>query len=206
MDILARFVARVEFRIVRLAGRLLGLEVVVRYLRNPNPLCTIHILRAFGATVGEKSTFKGRIWIDNAYQDENSAGDFTHLVVGKNCYIGDGVFFDLANRIVINDNSVISGNSSFLTHSDCNRSPILNALMARKCAPIEVGQGAWIGHGATILAGVFVEKNSVVAAGAVLTRDTQALSVYAGIPGRYVRTLHGAARDDHDFVRSAGID
>jgi hypothetical protein len=62
------------------------------------------------------------------YEDENSAGDFRFIKVAKNCYIGDCVYFDLANKIVLEDNIIISDQVSFITHSDCNRSKYLSQI------------------------------------------------------------------------------
>lgn len=54
-------------------------------------------------------------------------------------------------------------------------------------APIRIGRGAWIAAGATILQGVTVGDDAVVAAGAVVTRDVPARTMTAGIPARVVR-------------------
>ncbi|GAB3735949.1 sugar O-acetyltransferase [Hymenobacter agri] len=56
-------------------------------------------------------------------------------------------------------------------------------------APVIIRRNAWIGAGATILPGVTVGENAVVAAGAVVNRDVPANTVVAGIPARMVKTL-----------------
>jgi acetyltransferase-like isoleucine patch superfamily enzyme len=184
-------VAAVHYCMVVLAGRLFGLPVVVRYLRNPNPRVTARILQAFGAEIGENTTFKRSIYIDNSYEDENSAGDFRFLRVGRNCYIGDEVYFDLAHTVYIGDNSVVSGRVSLLTHADCNRSRFVSSCFPRSCAPLTVGAGAWIGFGATLLPGCQVGDEAVVAAGALLRAHAPTRTLYAGVPAKLVRTLAG---------------
>jgi acetyltransferase-like isoleucine patch superfamily enzyme len=55
--------------------------------------------------------------------------------------------------------------------------------------PIVIERNVWIATAATILGGVTVGENSVVAAGAVVTRDVPANSLVAGVPARVVRSL-----------------
>ena len=55
--------------------------------------------------------------------------------------------------------------------------------------PITVGKNVWIGSHATILSGVTIGDNSVVAAGAVVTKSVPANTVVAGVPARIVKTI-----------------
>jgi len=178
-----------EYWAVVALGKVLGLNAVVRYLRNPDPAVTVPLLRAFGATIGAGTTFKRSLFIDNAYEDLDSAGDFSHIVIGENCFVGDCVYFDLANRIVFEDNVVISGHVGFVTHADCNRSEYLATLFPRKSLPIKIEKGAWIGLGAKVLPGVTVGRNSVVAAGSLLRSDAGPNSLYAGLPAVKIKAL-----------------
>ena len=54
---------------------------------------------------------------------------------------------------------------------------------------VTIKRNAWIGAGATILPGVTVGENSVVAAGAVVTSDVPPNTVVAGVPARVVKEL-----------------
>lgn len=162
---------------------------MVRYLRNPNPLVTPRILRAFGATVGEKTTIKRSIYIDNTYEDQNSAGDFRYITIGSNCYIGDCVYFDLANQIILGNNVIISGKVSIITHADCNRSTYLAEEFPRICQPVVIEDGAWIGFAATILSGVTIGKQSVVAASSLVRDNIESRKLFAGIPARELNSL-----------------
>ena len=55
--------------------------------------------------------------------------------------------------------------------------------------PILIKEGSWIGAGAIILPGVTVGKNSVVAAGSVVTKNVADFCVVAGAPARVLRDL-----------------
>ena len=184
-----RSVDRLEFQILLWMARRRGIDWVVRYLRNPNPRFTVRLLQAFGATIGPRTKIKRAVMIDNAFEDKDSAGDFSHLKIGENCYIGDGVYFDLAARVELESDVVVAGRVSFVTHADCNRSADLAKYFPRVCEPVKIEHGAWIGFGATVLAGVTVGARSVVAAHCLLKDDAEPRSIYAGVPGRLKRRI-----------------
>ena len=54
--------------------------------------------------------------------------------------------------------------------------------------PITLKARCWIGANATLLPGVTVGSQAVVAAGALITKDVQAGSVVGGVPARVIRT------------------
>jgi acetyltransferase-like isoleucine patch superfamily enzyme len=186
---LTRALAFCEYLAVRAVAGLFGVGVAIRYLRNPNPRVTVRLLRAFGAVVGDDTTVKGSVFIDNVQGDANATGDFTHLQIGNRCYIGDCVFLDLANDIVIEDDAVVAGRVSLLTHAECSRSTFLAARFPRRCSPVTVGSGAWVGFGATVLAGVIIGPNSVIGAESLVRRDVEANCVYAGSPATKLRCI-----------------
>jgi len=55
--------------------------------------------------------------------------------------------------------------------------------------PVTICDDVWVGCGVRILGGVTVGGRSVIAAGAVVTRDTEPNSVYAGVPARRVKAI-----------------
>ena len=56
-------------------------------------------------------------------------------------------------------------------------------------APIRVGRGVWIAAGATVLQGVTVGDDAVVAAGAVVTKDVPPRMLVAGVPAKVIRSV-----------------
>lgn len=50
-------------------------------------------------------------------------------------------------------------------------------------------KNAWIGSNATVLQGVTVGENSVVAAGAVVTKDVPANSIVGGVPAKLIKKI-----------------
>lgn len=184
--------ARINTARVLAVSRVLGPSYAVWYLRAPRPHTVAAVLRGLGATVGAGTTFKGALVLENTFEDEHSAGDLRHLRIGRNCYIGEGVHLDLAHEITMGDNVVVSGRASVLTHADCNRSSFLAACFPRICAPVNLGDGAWIGFGATLFPGITIGREAVVAAGSLLREDAESRWVYGGVPARRLRHVTGA--------------
>ena len=61
-------------------------------------------------------------------------------------------------------------------------------------APIRIGNHVWLGANVTVLAGVSIGDNAVVAAGAMITEDGPPGALAAGVPARVIRPdAHGQA-------------
>lgn len=56
-------------------------------------------------------------------------------------------------------------------------------------SPIVIGRNVWIGANATVMHGVTIGADSVIAAGAVVTKDVPARTVVAGVPATMIRAL-----------------
>ena len=55
--------------------------------------------------------------------------------------------------------------------------------------PVIIGDDIWIGANAVILPGVTIGNHSVVAAGAVVTKDVPPHTLVAGVPAKIIKTL-----------------
>lgn len=55
--------------------------------------------------------------------------------------------------------------------------------------PVTIADDVWIGANAVVLPGVSIGSHSVVAAGAVVTKDVPAHSLVAGVPAKIIRRL-----------------
>jgi acetyltransferase-like isoleucine patch superfamily enzyme len=109
-----------------------------------------------------------------------------HTKIGKNVFINfNCVFLDLGG-ITIEDNVLIAPNVSLLSEGHP-----LSPQERQSLVPghIHIKQNAWIGAGATILAGVTVGENAVVAAGAVVSKDVPANTIVGGIPAKHIKNI-----------------
>lgn len=111
---------------------------------------------------------------------------------GKNIRLGERVFINSGCRfqdqggVTIGDDCLIGHNTVFASLNH-DLDPARRADMIP--APIVVGRNVWIGSNSTILSGVTIGENAVVAAASVVTKDVPANSVVAGSPARAVRTI-----------------
>lgn len=107
--------------------------------------------------------------------------------------IGDCVLMSPGSRISASDEIVIGdgtmfANGAYVTDSDWHT---LYDRTERDPAPtpVRIGRNVWLGDHATVLKGVTIGDNSVVAARAVVTRDVPANVVVAGNPAQVVKEL-----------------
>jgi len=109
-----------------------------------------------------------------------------HTKIGKNVFINfDCVFLDLGG-ITIEDNVLIAPKVSLLSEGHPVSPTARQTLVP---GPIHIKKNAWIGAGATILPGVTIGENAVVAAGAVVSKDVLANTIVGGIPAKVIKEI-----------------
>ncbi|WP_367038748.1 sugar O-acetyltransferase [Streptomyces sp. Je 1-332] len=113
---------------------------------------------------------------------------------GSNITIGAGTFvnyhltaLDVA-RITIGEDCQIGPNVQLLTPTHPVE-PQLRRDKLEAALPIAIGDNVWLGGGVIVCPGVTIGNNSVIGAGAVVTKDVPADVVAVGNPARPVRSL-----------------
>lgn len=109
---------------------------------------------------------------------------------GDNFGLNYGVEIYAAKSITMGDNTMI-GDMVTIYDTDFHR---IDEGSDPRVAPVTIGDNVWLGRGALILPGVTIGDHSIVAAGAVVTKDVAARTVVAGNPARVVREI--IASDD----------
>src|ERR1700728_2669318 len=104
-----------------------------------------------------------------------------HVFVNQNC-----TFYDLGG-LDIADDVMIGPNVSIITTGHPLEPSQRRAATIGK--PIVIEKSVWIAAGATIIGGVTVGENSVVAAGSVVTQDVPPNTLVAGNPARVIRSI-----------------
>jgi acetyltransferase-like isoleucine patch superfamily enzyme len=106
--------------------------------------------------------------------------------IGKNVFINfDCVFLDLGG-IIIEDNVLIAPKVSLLSEGHPISPNERGSLVPGK---IHIKKNAWIGAGATILPGVTIGENAVVAAGAVVSKDVPGNTIVGGVPAKIIKSI-----------------
>lgn len=109
-----------------------------------------------------------------------------HTKIGKNVFINfDCVFLDLGG-ITIEDNVQIAPKVSLLSEGHPTSAANREALIPK---PIHIRKNAWIGANATILQGVTIGENAVVAAGSVVSKDVPDNAIVGGIPAKFIKDI-----------------
>ena len=112
----------------------------------------------------------------------------TKLSVGKGSFINYMNFFDLSDNVTIEENVHVAMCCRFVTSTHKIGDNIRRGGNG-VTAPILVENGCWIGANVTILPGVTIHEGTIIAAGAVVTRDCEANSLYGGVPAKKIKQL-----------------
>jgi maltose O-acetyltransferase len=136
------------------------------------------ILTTLLGSFGEDAEIRPPLYCDYGYQ----------IRVGARTFINVGlVALDVA-AIVIGDDVQIGPNVQLLTPThplDAER----RRAKWEAAKPITIEDNVWLGGGVIVLAGVTIGENTVVGAGAVVTKDLPPNVIAVGNPARVTRTL-----------------
>lgn len=118
---------------------------------------------------------------------------------GMNIYVGDNfltnynvTILDVARVYVGND--VMIGPNTLITTVGHPLSPKGRKQRHGICQPVTIGNNVWIGGNCTVLPGVKIGNNSIIAAGEVVTNDVPDNCVVGGVPAKVIKEL----KDDID--------
>jgi acetyltransferase-like isoleucine patch superfamily enzyme len=109
-----------------------------------------------------------------------------HIKIGKNVFINHACSFLDLGGITIEDDVLIGPRVNLVTENH-PVDPTKRKYLDLK--PIVIKRNAWIGVGATILPGVTIGENSIVAAGAVVNKDVPANTIVGGVPAKLLRAI-----------------
>jgi acetyltransferase-like isoleucine patch superfamily enzyme len=161
------------------------LAATVKYLTNylicyipSHTLRSLWYRRVLGWHIGPRSAILMRQQIQMA--GVRSSG--RKVAIGKGSVINQGCFLYTTGGLVIGENVSISSGVWLVTGTHDMNDP----GFPDSYKPIAIGDYAWIGVRATILAGVIVGEGAVVMAGAVVTRDVPPYAIVGGVPARVV--------------------
>lgn len=111
---------------------------------------------------------------------------------GKNIHVGENVFINACchfqdhGGVTLGDGCQIGHNVVFATLNHGLEPADRGTTYP---APIVLGCNVWVGSNATILQGVTIGDNAVVAAGAVVSRDVPANTIVGGVPARIIKRI-----------------
>lgn len=132
--------------------------------------------RLFGKTVDESFRVFSPFYTDFG----------KNITVGKNVFINACCHFQDHGGVSLGDGCQIGHNVVFAT---LNHGLAPEDRQTTYPAPITLGKNVWVGSNSTILQGVTIGDNAVVAAGAVVTKDVPENTIVGGVPARIIRKI-----------------
>lgn len=109
-----------------------------------------------------------------------------HITFGKNIFVNQNVTFVDLGGITIEDDVLIGPGSTFITVNHLIEPKKRRGL---KVEPILIKRNAWIGANVTILPGVIIGENSIVAADSTVTKNVPNNVIVAGSPAKKIREI-----------------
>jgi maltose O-acetyltransferase len=110
----------------------------------------------------------------------------SQLTLGADTYVNAGCWFEGDGRIDVGEHCLLGPEVLVLT-STHGRGEGGGIARAAEHRPVRIGDRCWIGARATILPGVTIGDDVIVAAGAVVANDCEAAGTYGGVPARRIR-------------------
>ena len=105
---------------------------------------------------------------------------------GRDCFVNFGCTFLALGGITIEDDVFIGPHCVLATEYHPEEPTTRHSLLTK---PIVVKRNAWLGANVTVLAGVTIGENAIVAAGSVVTKDVPDNMVVAGSPAKVIREI-----------------
>ena len=129
--------------------------------------------------LGRKSVIESYCCINNAVGDV-TIGDCSRIGIHSTLIgpVSIGSHVNLAQGIVV----------TALNHQFLDASKRIDQQGITTCAVV-IGDDVWIGANAVVLPGVTVGSHSVVAAGAVVTKDVPPHTVVGGVPAKVIKNI-----------------
>ncbi|MBC8207258.1 MAG: acyltransferase [Kiritimatiellaeota bacterium] len=131
-------------------------------------------------TVGRFATIRPTSVLLGAPGDGLKVGDRSNI--GSYSYIGCSGYIEIGNNVMMGPRvNLMAENHNF------ERTDIAMKEQGVTRSFIKIEDDVWLGVGSTVLAGVTIGRGSIVAAGAVVTKDVPPFSIVGGVPAKIIK-------------------
>ena len=112
--------------------------------------------------------------------------DDARIEMGDEVFLGRGVELDISHRLTIGSHVLIAPGCFITDHT--HRHALGTTIDSQGCeaGPVHIGDDAWLGANAVVLAGVTIGNGAIIGSGAVVTRDVEPFTIVVGVPARLV--------------------
>ncbi|MBQ7736127.1 MAG: acyltransferase [Bacteroidales bacterium] len=143
--------------------------------------------------IGDYTTIHGfsilGCWVKYGEQEFPEAS----ITIGDHCSIGEHNQITACNKITIGNGLltgryvIISDNAHGGLSEEASIAPLRRKLKSK--GEVVIGNNVWLGDKVSVLAGVHIGNNVIVAANAVVTKDIPDNCIAAGVPARVVKRI-----------------
>lgn len=111
------------------------------------------------------------------------------LRIGENVSIGPNFVALVTEELLIEHDCLLAPNVTIVTHDHGinPESDLHYHSQPLVCGKVKIGAGCWIGQNAIILSNVTIGEKSIVAAGAVVTKNVPPYSIVGGVPAKVLK-------------------
>jgi acetyltransferase-like isoleucine patch superfamily enzyme len=140
------------------------------------------VYRFAGVRIGPHTRIYGKLELEGV--GEVAA----NLRVGEQCMFTTPLYLNLSAPITVGNRVVIGHHVVIITDDHRSGDPT-HRCGERFSTPVTIEDGVWIAARVTVLPGVTIGRSSVVAAGAVVTKDIPPNTLAGGVPARVLKEL-----------------
>lgn len=157
------------FRLFRNLGGRIG--IAVRYV----------LIKTLAKKCGKNVSIKQYVILENIHNI--SFGD--NVSVHPFCYLEGSGTIEIGNDVSLAHNtSILSVNH---TWDNSNVSIKYNPI---ERLPVKICDDVWVGCGSRLMAGITIQSRSIIAAGAVVTKDVESNMIVGGVPAKNIKTIY----------------
>jgi putative colanic acid biosynthesis acetyltransferase WcaF len=133
----------------------------------------VWLLKLFGAKVGRSVVIKPGVNIKYPWK----------LVIGDFSWIGEDVWIDNLEKVIIGSNVCISQGAMLLCGNHNYKKSTFDLIVGE----IVLEEGAWVGAKSVVCPGVTLKSHAILAAGSVAAKTLDAYAIYQGNPAIKIR-------------------
>ncbi len=171
------------FKIISLLPRRIRL-FLLKFFRNTGGRFGVGIryilVKSLAKFCGRNVTIKQYVILENLHNI--SFGD--NVSVHPFCYLEGAGGITIGNNVSLAHNtSILSVNHTWnILGKPIKYNPI-------SYSPVIICNDVWVGCGCRLMAGVTINSRSVIAAGAVVTKDVSSHTLVGGVPAKVIKTI-----------------
>lgn len=117
----------------------------------------------------------------------------SNISIGDNCYFNHNCSLTVMDTIEIGNECMFGNNVVIVDHNHLIENNKISGTKYEK-AKVKIGNNVWVGANSVILQGVNIGDNSVVAAGAIVTKNIPSGEIWGGVPAKKIKNIDNGGK------------